>query len=577
MDKSSTSFAMVLTLAQQVIGFLLCNMTLGYLPVEARQEIYGFLIKIFEVVDLAHPVASVGVQSLVVSDLNHMVQDLRIVLWFSACNIAAFVAAWWLLRAVTNPPTSVSQTVGAMLLALSSTSIVLLHETWHRLVTGYVLFLVIQVAGWWCWIATNTPLDRISDIRETWAMARHRKLFNPLRYIRLKKGVFAGLDESSKPTYMSIRDMRQHIQVLGQTRAGKNVAVATLLDQSVQLGECVIIIDPKADFYMPGVMAGCAQRAGVRMTFIDLRPDQPPQLNLLADCSAQDVEEMLIQIFDLIEKGDNADVYRIEDRAAARLIAALGARSFPELFEMASEVLDLNKTRRLFEALKELSSLPVIQTTEGVDLSTIVAQPGILYVVGSTRHEPTIRLQKMTLLRILQLIDKAGQQKEGAWTALFLDELKYLLSPAALQACGVIADRRCALRVAHQALADLDDTSLPATTVRGAVLVNCAVKFLFRTNDPDTALWMARLCGTVPIFAELAQKAIFKFSKNEGGWRESVSALFDANVFLSLAPLHAILFGVGVPVKIRVGYLPVLDSPRPISALHRSIKFREAI
>lgn len=552
-----------LAVVQQVVTLLLMCLISNLLPDHLRTSLLG----------LVSGVPSLG-SAVEWNGLDH---DGWVLLWVVACHLVAFaITRAGLLLLVFHPP-AISEWFGAGVFLFAPFPFLVMHGTWHDILIADLLHLALQSAGWWFWWGTNVPKDRPSDTRTVWGKTEQQKAFNPLRYMCLRLGIFVGLNDVKKPIFLSLKDLRQHIQVIGQTRAGKNVAVATLLDQSAQLGECVIVIDPKNDFYMPSVMAASAERAGMAFIFIDLRPDQVPQLNLLAGCSPHEVEEMLIQVFDLVEKGDNADVYRIEDRAAVRAISALGARSFPELLEKASEVLDPNKTRRLFEALKELSSLPVIQTAEGVDLSKVVAQPGILYVTGSTRHEPTIRLQKMVLLRILQLIDKAGQQKAGNWTALFLDELKYLLSPAALQACGVIADRRCALRVAHQALGDLDDTSLPATSVRGAVLINCAVKFLFRTNDPDTATWMARLTGSVPVFSELAQKALFKFAKSEGSWREAISTLFDPNVFLSLAPLNTVLVGAGVPVKIRVGFLPIGERPTPIPAVHRPITLPEAI
>lgn len=566
MSKVSKSFAIVLTLAQQVMGLLLCHATLDYVPVQVQQQIANLLNHLCDVLDLARPVGSVDAQALVVADVHSMVHDLVIVVWVSACNIAGFGATWGLHRAVTNPPSSEGQTAGAILFALSPLSIVLLHESWNGLVSGYVLFLVLQAVGWWCWIGMALPSGRTSDIREVWTSVKQGKPFDPTRYICLKKGVFVGLDEKERAVYVPLKEFRRHWEIIGQTRAGKGLSGATLLDQAAQLGECVVIFDPKGDSFMPSVMSASAQRAGVPFTLIDLREGQPPQLNLLAGCSAQDIEEILIQSFDLIEKGDNADVYRIEDRAAARLIAGSGARSFPELYAKAGQMLDQSKTRRLFEALRELALLPAIQTVAGIDLSKIVGRPGILYVTGSTRYEPVVRLQKAILLRVLQIVDKRGQEKDGTWTALFLDEFKYLLSPAALQGLGIIADRRCHLLLAHQSLGDLRDTTLPAAAVEGAVLVNCALKLLFRTNDPDTATWEARLCGTVPVHTEVTQKTIFKFHNAEGSWRESARPLFDENVLQSLPPFCAILVGAGVPRKVRFGFLPVGDRPTPVPA-----------
>lgn len=569
--------AIITALAQQVIVVIVMKLSFVHLPEWSREKILVLLARLPALTDLSDPSNSIRAQMLIPPDLALAFQDGWILLWFSFCNLSAFCVALCFCRLWSFQPDTLNWIVGAGAFVVSPIPAVIWGGTWHGLVSGYAIIVAGQSLGWWCWSGTQVPVGRLSDVRTVWSPSEKQKSFDPQRFMIVRRGVFLGLDELGKPIYLTVGQARQHGQVIGQTRSGKNVAVATLLAQFVQMGECVIIIDPKNDFFMPAVMAATAGRVGMPFTFLDIRPDQPPQLNLLAGCAPQDIEEMLIQVFDLIERGDNADVYRIEDRAAARLVAASRARSFPELFEKASQILDVSKTRKFFEALKELASLPAIQTTAGIDLTEVVGRPGIVYVVGSTRHEPTIRLQKMVLLRVLQIIDKKGQEAEGGWTALFMDEFKYLLSPAALQACGVIADRRCHLLLAHQSLGDLRDTSLPAPAVEGAVLVNCGLKLFFRTNDPNTATWEARLSGTVPIYTELAQKKIFKFAKAEGSWRESMRPLFDENVLQSLPPLHAILVGAGVPKKIRVGYLPIGERPHPVPAPMQTLKCAELI
>lgn len=577
MGISATQLATVMMVLQQVGTIILAYMTIGYLPEVCIEGVHGLVSTLFSVLDPGQPVASITAQGIVMGEVRYLVQDMRVVMWFIACNVAAFVGAWGVLRLWTDPPSLAGRIFGCLVLVLSPLALVMLHETWHRLVSGYVLSLVIQVGGWWNWIGTNIPSGRISDIREVWASVKQGKPFDPTRYMCLKKGVFVGLDEKERAVYVPLKEFRRHWEIIGQTRAGKGLGACTLLDQAAQLGECVVILDPKGDTFMPSVMAASAQCAGVPFTLIDLREGQPPQLNLLAGCTPQDIEEMLIQVFDLTEKGDNADIYRIQDRAAARLIAGSGACSFPELYDKAAQMLDQSKTRRLYEALRELAFLPAIQTAAGIDLSEIVGRPGILYVTGSTRYEPVVRLQKAILLRVLQILDKRGQEKEGIWTALFLDEFKYLLSPAALQALGVIADRRCHLLLAHQSLGDLRDTTLPAAAVEGAVLVNCALKLLFRTNDPDTATWEARVCGTVPVHTEVTQKTIFKFHNAEGSWRESARPIFDENILQSLPPFCAILVGAGVPRKVRFGFLPVGERPTPVPAPIQSPTNQELI
>jgi type IV secretory pathway TraG/TraD family ATPase VirD4 len=361
-----------------------------------------------------------------------------------------------------------------------------------------------------------------------------------------------------------LRDGHKHLQLLGETRNGKTVAATVLLAQCALLRETVIVLDPKADKNAPSVLKAAAERAGVPFVYIDLRPDQPPQFSPLSGASPSEVEELLISCFDLSAKGTDADVYRVEDRAAARKLAHSGATSFAEMVALSMNDKSITDARKFFEDLQELAAHPVIQTSRGWRLDEWIGRPAVIYISGSARHDNTVRLQKLVLLRLLQLIDRYGAADDANWSALFIDEFKYLLSPGALRALGTIGDRNCHLMVAHQSLGDLRDVAgLDPGAVNGAVVVNTGLKLFYKTNDPETALWVARLSGQIPSFAESISKG--QTTGATGAYQERTRPLIDENMLLAMPPLTGMLYGSGIAKLLAVSYLPKASEPPAVT------------
>jgi hypothetical protein len=438
----------------------------------------------------------------------------------------------------------------------------LLGQPLLGLIIGFALG---QFAGWWTVVGYRiTPADRASDARKVRMQLSFARPFSPERYFDLRRGVFMGLGTDGRPVHIPLSDARKHLQLLGETRNGKTVAATVLLAQCALLRETVLVLDPKADKHAPSVLKAAAERAGVPFVYIDLRPDQPPQFSPLSGASPSEVEELLISCFDLASKGTDADVYRVEDRAAARKLARTGATSFAEMVAIGINDESITDARKFWEDLQELAAHPVIQTREGWRLDEWIGRPAVVYIAGSTRHDNTVRLQKLVLLRLLQLIDRYGAADDANWSALFIDEFKYLLSPGALRALGTIGDRNCHLVVAHQSLGDLRDAAgLDPGAVHGAVVVNTGLKLFYKTNDPETALWGARLSGQIPSFAESISKS--PAPGTPGVYQERTRPLIDENMLLALPPLTGMLYGSGVAKLMCVHYLPKAAEPPAVT------------
>lgn len=566
MNSSGRFIANWLTSINAILVIMLMLLTHGWLPVDTLRAI-GELAR--TCIEIINPFDADGRQQAW-SSFPETFSDLlgrpSIWLWIAFSLAGAGLGTWLVQLLLTGLQPTWRYVLG---LAVSAVSFWTIAAGLSRLglmgagaLAGY---LVGQHFGWWAAVGYRKPGQRLTDARSVRSQISFARPFEPQRYFDLARGVFMGLGANGKPVFIPLSDARKHLQLLGETRNGKTVAATVLLAQCALLQETVLVLDPKADKHAPRVLQAAAERAGVPFVFIDLRPDQPAQFSPLSGASPSEVEELLISCFDLASKGTDADVYRVEDRAAARKLARSGATSFSEMVAIGSGDESITDSRKFWEDLQELAAHPVIQTQEGWRLEEWIGRPAVIYISGSTRHDNTIRLQKMVLLRLLQLIDRHGAADDAVWSALFIDEFKYLLSPGALRALGTIGDRNCHLLIAHQSLGDLRDAAgLEPEAVYGAVVVNTGLKLFYKTNDPDTAAWGAQLSGRIPAFTESIAKS--PGAPSPGAFQEQTRPLVDENMLLALPPLTGMLYGSGVARLISAYYLPKSDEYPTVTA-----------
>lgn len=349
---------------------------------------------------------------------------------------------------------------------------------------------------------TELERDVRTDVRNVVDLLPKSMEYNPLDYIDLSLGLFIGLDENSNPQYIPMKDWQeQHADLIGTTGAGKGVAAAMLLYQSILAGETVFAMDPKDDEWAPHLFREACRAAGKPYALIDLRSNKY-QLDLLNGINIEELEELLNAGFSLAKKGDIADFYRLGDRRASRFVSESyeDGMTLRDLFN--SELVEsmAEDVKNFHGEMEEVSLLNSINAKGGLSLRDFFDTGGCVYIIGSMRNPKIISAQRMILIRLIQIAEKRDRiHSKPRPIAIFLDELKYHISRAAMEGLGAARDKGVHIIMAHQSLGDLEDcpADLKPKAVIGAVVENTKFKLVYKLQDPQTAKWIAEMTGSI--------------------------------------------------------------------------------
>ncbi len=436
-------------------------------------------------------------------------------------------------------------------------------STLSLLCAAGVAVLCLSIAFWFSRHSASLPIeiqDIAVDVRTLPVLNGSARSFDPRPYFRPEQGLFLGLHDL-QPLFCP--PPWPHIQLCGSTGSGKSALMGLLAAQCLNLGEAVAYFDPKEDQWAASVLQQAALCAGQPFWVLDLRPEAPPQFNLIAGLRSVQVEELLIAGLELHERGNEADFYRLTDRQMAyRLAQDLRPDDTLATLYQRHGAQIRHRAPALSGRLEELVRLQVASGASLEPLNQWVQSGGALYVLGSLRHEGVIRLQKMLLLRLLQLAENRPAARTRKM-ALLLDEFRHHLCKTSLEALATARDKEVHLVLAHQSLGDLQagPEQLRPQTVTSSVIENCTLKIVYRLQDPDTAHWFAARSGDRLTYSRQWQLQGNRRRELPHQVQENRSPYCDPAVLLHLAPGEAMVFGLGLAKKISVSPFPCEQRP----------------
>lgn len=382
-----------------------------------------------------------------------------------------------------------------------------------------------------------------TDVRKVKELLPGSTEYNPLDYIDLKKGVFIGLNKDDQPQYITLKEFRtQHAAIIGTTGSGKGITATVLLYQAILSGEAVFVEDPKDDEWAPHVLREACKKAGKKFTLINLNKLNY-QLDLLADISHEQLEELFNAGFSLAKKGEASDFYRIKDRRAARNTAAIYEKGMTlrDLFNTDFVQALREDVPAFCGELEEIALVNSVNATSGFSLKEVFDEGGCCYIIGSTRNQKIISAQRMILTRLIQIAETRDRINSTPRTvAIFLDELKYHLSRPALEGLGTARDKGVHIFMAFQATDDLRDcpSDLNGDSVTGAVIENAKFKLIYKIQNPETAEWAAKMTGSILVDDEMRKirtdLSLTEKVDTDRMIRQAESYYVDSNMFLNL-------------------------------------------
>ncbi|NNM68365.1 MAG: TraM recognition domain-containing protein [Gallionella sp.] len=421
-----------------------------------------------------------------------------------------------------------------------------------------------------------------TDVREIHKFLPEAALeFDPLVNIDLDQGIFLGLDEDEKPIYLEFGSSTStpHIQVVGTTGAGKGVSLGVMAAQFLERGEAVFYCDPKDDEWAPHVLHAAARRTGKPFYFINLNRPNGPQFNPFAGATEEEAFELFQAGFALTDKGDASDFYAIADRREAGITAKLMAEknlNIAQAYAARREVLQDPSTgaEKFAGRLREMAETPSINAAQGagVDLAKVIEEGGCVYVVGSMRNDIIKTVQRIILVRLIQLAERRDRMAGNLRpVCIVLDEVKYHLSRPALEGLGAARDKGVHLVLAHQSIGDLRDCpkDLNPDAVVDAVVENCRIKICYRLLNPVTAEWLAAMSGTIQADDE-TRKVRRNIAQSETvlperSIKQTERFFIDVNMLLNLPNAVGVVYGDGLPKFVSVRPIKVVKDAKSVT------------
>ena len=363
----------------------------------------------------------------------------------------------------------------------------------------FLRYLYPHFSSWYIFRRVSQRGDQVSDIR-TEADRFREKNFLPGKYYKAGK-IFVGLRQDNKPLYVAMEDWKNWNQrLVGATQTGKGILFGVQLDQSVRQGFCTVFFDVKPDKHALAIMRKACEETGRRLVTVDFNGELPGKWSPFRTGTDREIKTRLMQAYNLAERGDTADFYKIGEREFLESVFDKWNKELidlPKLLRVAAKppptVTNLTREMLALSALKPGRS-------KGVDIERVLRENAVLYVRSSSTDPVVKRATRMFLLCLLQATTRMYRRRERS-SHLFIgiDEVKFIATDILGDMLATITGFDCHIAIAYQSLGDLKSVNRRLVNVEAlefSVENNCKMSLYYQPNDFETAEYAARQSGT---------------------------------------------------------------------------------
>jgi hypothetical protein len=414
--------------------------------------------------------------------------------------------------------------------------------------------------------------DQLSDIRE------EIEGYKPLDYLpadyHQADQIFMGLTPDGQPIYCDLKEWYEtNKMVMGGTRFGKGIAFQIWMEQMIARGDNVIYVDPKEDKFLPHVMRQAADRAGRRFIALDLvDPTSRGSWAPFVGGSAADRRARFFDIMELLDRGTDADHYKTLAREqVSGLFQNVGTPT--TLLHLATEVIrlsdDIPALSTLRGRLKEWSDYPKLspKAGKGFSIEQSLLNNAVVYVRGSLDDNVVRSATRCFIMECIQEIRRL-QHHRTSHCALFIDELKFVMSDTILKALATTLGFNSQIGIAFQNYGDIespDDQRINGRAALKSVKINCQIKVVTGGTDAESAEDIAANTGTARKRVVMREQTEINRSGGETWARhrqvgDQEETLVTENAILSFDKRVAVLMRVGKLAEI------ITLSPVPVQA-----------
>ncbi len=403
-------------------------------------------------------------------------------------------------------------------------------------------------------------MDELSDIRDE-KQLHQPKNFDPQQYY--KEGyLFLGLDVGNQPIYVEWDVwLKLNTQIIGPTRFGKGVLFGVMIDQAILFGNTVIYIDPKQDEFIPHIMADRAKKMGRKFYYFDLNDPNstepnPGEYGPFMGGDIRSKRARLLIAAGLASSGTDADYYKGKERRVVdELLNKTGGRIDLMLQAFKDNEDYKEEASRLYNMLFEWSQIKSLcpkSTKHGLSIERTLLKNSILYIRGSLDDEVIREATKILIIELIQEI-KRLKNKRNTYVSLFVDEVRFLTSNALVDALATMLGNKANASLAYQSKEDirnLTDKTLDPSSIQKSIDTNCQLKFIYGTQDPETAEWGAKMSGEqIKKIAKTEHTHIGHVGEEVWEHHRTIVTqevpYIPENTFYSLEPRVGVLFHIG--------------------------------